>query len=38
MKNDFPVGHHSDMYYPMVEGCGVILNVGQDRTNIIFGN
>ena len=35
---DFPVGHHSDMNYPMVEGCSVILNVGQDGTSIIFGN
>ena len=34
---DFPVGHHSDMNYPMVEGCSVILSVGQDNTNIIFG-
>ena len=34
---DFPVGHHSDMNYPMVEGCSVTLSVGQDNTNIIFG-
>ena len=34
---DFPVGHHSDLNYPMVEGCPVILSVGQDKTNIIFG-
>ena len=34
---DFPVGHHSDLNYPMVEGCRVILSVGQDNTNIIFG-
>ena len=33
---DFPVGHHSGWNYPMVEGCRVILKVGQDGTLIQF--
>ena len=35
---DFPVGHHSGLNYPMVEGCRVILQVGQDGTTITFSN
>ena len=35
---DFPVGHHSGLNYPMVEGCRVILQVGQDGTSITFSN
>jgi muramoyltetrapeptide carboxypeptidase len=33
---DFPVGHHSGLNYPMVEGCSIILSVGSDGTSIIF--
>ena len=33
---DFPVGHHSGLNYPMVEGCSVKLKVGQDGTTISF--
>ena len=33
---DFPVGHHSGLNYPMVEGCKVVLTVGQNGTNITF--
>ena len=33
---DFPVGHHSGLNYPMVEGCRVILNVRPDGTTITF--
>ena len=33
---DFPVGHHSVFNYPMVEGCQVRLQVGQDKTLIEF--
>lgn len=29
---DFPVGHHSGLNYPMVEGCRVLLKVGNDGT------
>ena len=31
---DFPVGHHSGLNYPMVEGSRIVLSVGQDRTFI----
>ena len=31
---DFPVGHHSGLNYPMVEGCRVRLKVGHDGTSI----
>ena len=31
---DFPVGHHSGLNYPMVEGSKVKLIVGQDGTNL----
>ena len=33
---DFPVGHHSGLNYPMVEGCRVKLKVEQDRTSVMF--
>ena len=33
---DFPVGHHSGLNYPMVEGCRIILKVGQDGTSVTF--
>ena len=33
---DFRVGHHSGQNYPMVEGCRVILKVGQYGTSISF--
>ena len=32
---DFPVGHHSGLNYPMVEGSRVVLRVGPDGTSII---
>ena len=32
---DFPVGHHSGLNYPMVEGSRVILSVRQDGTSIM---
>ena len=31
---DFPVGHHSGLNYPMVEGSRVSLTVGQEGTSI----
>ena len=33
---DFPVGHHSGLNYPMVEGCRVKLSVGPSVTSISF--
>ena len=33
---NFRVGHHSGQNYPMVEGCRVVLKVGQDGTRISF--
>ncbi len=33
---DFPVGHHSSLNYPMVEGCRVRLCVGPSGTTITF--
>lgn len=33
---DFPVGHHSGLNYPMVEGCRVSLKVGQDGTRVEY--
>ena len=33
---DFPVGHHSGLNYPMVEGCRAVLKVGRDRTTLTF--
>ena len=33
---DFPVGHHSGLNYPMVEGCRVVLQVGRDGTSCLF--
>lgn len=33
---DFPVGHHSGLNYPMVEGCRVRLCVGPSGTTISF--
>ena len=33
---DFPVGHHSGLNYPMVEGCRVNLSVGPSVTSISF--
>lgn len=35
---DFPVGHHSGLNYPMVEGCRVQLTVGADGTQVEFVN
>lgn len=32
---DFPVGHHSGLNYPMVEGSRVILSIRQDGTSIM---
>ena len=32
---DFPVGHHSGLNYPMVEGGSVILKIGDDGTGMI---
>ena len=32
---DFPVGHHSSLNYPLVEGSRVILSVGQTGTSIM---
>ena len=31
---DFPVGHHSGLNYPMVEGCRVLLKVGTNGTTL----
>lgn len=31
---DFPVGHHSGLNYPMVEGSRVLLKVGNDGTTL----
>ena len=33
---DFPVGHHSGLNYPMVQGGRVLLRVGPSATDIIF--
>jgi muramoyltetrapeptide carboxypeptidase len=33
---DFPIGHHSQYNYPMVEGCLVRMKVGRDTTRIDF--
>lgn len=33
---DFPIGHHSQYNYPMVEGCLVRMKVGSDTTRIDF--
>ena len=33
---DFPVGHHSGLNYPMVEGCKVKLSVESSVTSISF--
>ncbi len=33
---DFPVGHHSGLNYPMVQGGKVLLRVGPSATDIIF--
>lgn len=33
---DFPIGHHSQYNYPMVEGCQVRMKVGKDATTIDF--
>ena len=33
---DFPVGHHSGLNYPMVEGCRIKLSVGPSVTSISF--
>ena len=33
---DFPIGHHSQYNYPMVEGCQVRMKVGKDVTRIDF--
>jgi muramoyltetrapeptide carboxypeptidase len=33
---DFPVGHHSGLNFPMVEGCRVVLGVSPSGTSIIF--
>ena len=33
---DFPVGHHSGLNYPMVEGCQVRLKVGPEGTSLQF--
>ena len=32
---DFPVGHHSGLNYPMVEGCRVRLKVRYDKTVLL---
>lgn len=33
---DFPIGHHSQYNYPMVEGCQVRMKVDKDVTRIEF--
>lgn len=33
---DFPVGHHSGLNYPMVEGCRVVLSIGKTGTELSF--
>lgn len=33
---DFPIGHHSQYNYPMVEGCLVRMKVGRDTARIDF--
>ena len=33
---DFPVGHHSGLNLPMVEGCRVVLSVSPSETSITF--
>ena len=33
---DFPVGHHSGLNYPMVEGCRVRFKVGDEGTSLQF--
>lgn len=33
---DFPVGHHSGLNYPMIEGCKVILKVNPQETELKF--
>jgi muramoyltetrapeptide carboxypeptidase len=35
---DFPVGHHSGLNYPMVEGCKLKLSVTPSGTKISFVN